>query len=85
MNSTLARRMLRAVQLPDSSNLADYFLFDRIAAGERFDLILCDLMMPGVGGADFYERVAVAAPELVDRIVILNKNAPKTVSRSIGP
>ena len=33
MNSTLARRILRAVQLPDSSNLADYFLFERLKEG----------------------------------------------------
>jgi len=54
----------------------------RIEAGDRFDLILCDLMMPGVGGEDFYERVGVVAPELVECVVIMTGGAytPKAVA-----
>ncbi len=48
---------------------------DRIAAGERFDLILCDLMMPGMGGEDFYDRVALVAPALTSRIVFVTGGA----------
>ena len=29
----------------------------RLAQGERFDLILCDVMMPGVTGVDLHEAV----------------------------
>lgn len=46
-----------------------------IAAGDRFDLILCDLMMPGVGGEDFHARVSLVARELADRVVILTGGA----------
>lgn len=48
---------------------------DRIADGERFDLVLCDLMLPVVSGMDFYERVTSIAPEWVDRIVFITGGA----------
>lgn len=40
-----------------------------IEQGSRFDVILCDLRMPGMSGIDFYERLRTLAPELVGRIV----------------
>ncbi len=46
-------------------------VLDRIAAGELFDLVLCDLMLPGMSGMVFHERVATSAPELVARIVFI--------------
>ena len=56
----------------------------RVEAGERFDLILCDLMLPGLSGMDFYERVGVVAPELVERISIMtgepSRRAPRRSS-----
>ena len=48
---------------------------DRIAAGERFDLVLCDLMLPGLSGVDFHERVGTSAPDLVERIVFTTGGA----------
>ena len=48
---------------------------DRIAAGERFDLVLCDLMLPGVSGMAFYERVGQSAPELVERVLFATGGA----------
>jgi len=30
---------------------------DQIGVGKPFDLILCDLMMPGLTGMDFHERL----------------------------
>ncbi len=44
----------------------------RIASGERFDLILCDLMMPGMTGADFHLEVSKKAPEQADDIVFMS-------------
>jgi CheY-like chemotaxis protein len=44
----------------------------RIAAGERFDIILCDLMMPGMSGADFHLEVTKKAPEQADDIVFMS-------------
>jgi DNA-binding NtrC family response regulator len=48
---------------------------DGIAAGERFDLVLCDLMLEGVNGIAFHERVGQIAPELVGRIVFMTGGA----------
>jgi PAS domain S-box-containing protein len=43
----------------------------RIEAGERFDVILCDLMMPEMNGMDLHAALAKAAPEVVGRMVFL--------------
>jgi CheY-like chemotaxis protein len=40
-----------------------------IAAGHRYDAVLCDLRMPGMSGIDFYEIMRQQAPEMVDRII----------------
>jgi DNA-binding NtrC family response regulator len=46
-----------------------------VAGGERFDLILCDLMMPGVNGMDFFEELERAAPEVAARVVFVTGGA----------
>lgn len=47
----------------------------RIAAGERFDLILCDLMMPVMNGMDLYSEISRIAPEQVPNILFLTGGA----------
>jgi signal transduction histidine kinase len=47
----------------------------RISQGERFDLILCDLMMPDVDGVTFTERLRELAPELLSRIAFITGGA----------
>jgi len=42
-----------------------------IAAGQVFDIILCDLMMPEMTGMDFHAALAREWPQLVDRIVFV--------------
>jgi PAS domain S-box-containing protein len=44
---------------------------EAIAAGTRYDIILCDLMMPGMTGMEFYERLRVLVPEQIERLVFL--------------
>jgi PAS domain S-box-containing protein len=46
-----------------------------ISAGERFDLILCDMMMPLMTGMEFYTRLSAAAPHQADRIVFMTGGA----------
>jgi signal transduction histidine kinase/CheY-like chemotaxis protein len=44
---------------------------DRLARGERFDVILCDMMMPNTTGMDVYKAVGKLAPEQLGRFVFL--------------
>jgi len=39
------------------------------------DVVLCDLMMPGMSGADVYEWIERERPELADRVVFLTGGA----------
>jgi CheY-like chemotaxis protein len=47
----------------------------RIAAGERYDLVLCDLMMPVMTGMDLYAEVVRVAPRLAGRFVFMTGGA----------
>lgn len=47
----------------------------RIAAGETFDVIFCDVMMPTMSGVDFYEAIQRVRPHLASRIVFLTGGA----------
>lgn len=38
------------------------------AAGDAFDAILCDLHMPDMNGAEFYERLQAADPVHAERV-----------------
>lgn len=47
-----------------------------VAQGDhRFDVVLCDLMMPEVDGIDVYEQLREHAPELTDRFVVVTGGA----------
>jgi CheY-like chemotaxis protein len=43
----------------------------KLTSGEPFDIIFCDLMMPGLSGMDVYERVQEYNPELASRFVFI--------------
>jgi CheY-like chemotaxis protein len=43
--------------------------------GESFDLILCDMQMPGISGLDFYRSIEHHDPALATRVVFLTAGA----------
>jgi CheY-like chemotaxis protein len=43
----------------------------RIAAGERFDIIFCDLMMPSFSGQDVYQALSASNSEQAARMVFV--------------
>jgi CheY-like chemotaxis protein len=43
----------------------------RIAAGDWFDVILCDVMMPGLNGVELLGRVTPIAPDVAERFVFI--------------
>ncbi len=47
----------------------------RLLDGERFDVILCDLMMPEMTGMDLHQELASRAPALAERFVFLTGGA----------
>ncbi|HJL34133.1 MAG TPA: response regulator, partial [Polyangiaceae bacterium LLY-WYZ-15_(1-7)] len=47
----------------------------RLEAGERFGVILCDLMMPGVSGMDVHGALAQWAPDQAARMVFMTGGA----------
>jgi CheY-like chemotaxis protein len=47
----------------------------RVTAGERFDVILCDLMMPEMTGMDLHAELLLSAPEQAAQMVFLTGGA----------
>jgi PAS domain S-box-containing protein len=46
-----------------------------LRSGQRFDVILCDVMMPNMTGVDFYRELERVAPEEVKKVVFLTGGA----------
>src|SRR5262249_1279747 len=45
---------------------------ERLRGGERFDVILCDLIMPDMTGMELFEVLRSDYPEFAGRVVFIN-------------
>ncbi len=63
-------RMLRREYLVDVCSSGDVAL-EMIAEG-NYDVILCDIMMPGLSGVALYEKLATICPEAQKRIIFIS-------------
>ena len=74
MFSTSLRRLLsgqHAVTVCNSGREA----LARLQAGDKFDAILCDLMMPELTGAELHAALTLTDRELADRIIFITGGA----------
>lgn len=69
----VVRRVLRnhQVQVASSARKA----LELLESGERFDVILSDLMMPEMSGMDFYDELTRRFPEAAGRVIFLSGGA----------
>ena len=55
---------------------------DRLQAGERFDAILCDLMMPEMSGVDLHAEVTQFAPAQAAKMIFMTGGAFTDATRA---
>jgi PAS domain S-box-containing protein len=65
------RRGLPEHEVAVARNGIEALRFIEMSAPGFFDLVLCDLMMPGLSGADVYRRAVEARPELATRFIFM--------------
>jgi CheY-like chemotaxis protein len=74
MVAAAVRRTLSQDHEIVTSNRTEQAL-ELLRQGERFDVILCDVMMPNMTGVDFWHELERIAPEDTRRVVFLTGGA----------
>jgi len=80
---SVTRALKRMLQQEHDVIVADAAapVLEALAAGQRFDVILCDLMMPQVSGVDFFSALLRIDAEQARRVVFLTGGAFTPVAR----
>ena len=58
-----------------TSELSAEAAWRRLEAGEEFDVILCDLMLPEVTGMELHGRLMERSPALAERMIFMTGGA----------
>jgi DNA-binding response OmpR family regulator len=59
----------------------------RLAGSQGYDLILLDLLMPGIGGIEVLQRIRTSSPNAATPVIIISvmsDEATKIVCKSLG-
>ncbi|MBI2393930.1 MAG: response regulator [Deltaproteobacteria bacterium] len=80
MVSSAVRRMLASDHEVVTVARAEEAL-ERLVAGEHFDVIICDLMMPHMTGMDLHAELSRSLPETARRLVFMTGGAFTTNAR----
>jgi CheY-like chemotaxis protein/anti-sigma regulatory factor (Ser/Thr protein kinase) len=58
---------------------------ERLEAGEQFELILCDVVMPHLTGLDVLRRLQASSPGVAERVVLMSGGALDEQLRGASP
>jgi CheY-like chemotaxis protein len=72
---SLARVLATEASVDIAASSAD--ALDKIQRGESFDLIVCDVMMPGMSGPQLFERVRALDPRMAAAFVFVTGGASR--------
>jgi two-component system, cell cycle sensor histidine kinase and response regulator CckA len=74
--AAVARALARMLSEHDVEVVHDaVHAIERVREGTRYDAILCDVMMPGMGGPELFETVTAVRPELADAFLFMTGGA----------
>ena len=75
-DENVARVLMRTLSEHEVSILLDARdALEQIVGGARFDVILCDLMMPNMTGARLYDELSRCAPDQAERMIFITAGA----------
>ena len=55
----------------------------KLSAGQRFDVILCDVMMPTMGGTEVYERIQAIDASQAARMIFMSGGVFSLEARAV--
>lgn len=86
-DALLGRSMMRALRSDRHELVWDAdpsVALERIAHGERFDLVLCDVNMPHIDGVAFVGHAMESDPGLVGRMVAITGGTTRSTEEALA-